>query len=258
MIGLRWYAHELEKYAKKTAHLTILQHGAYRLLLDHIYRTGGPLPADLPSIHRVCRAESKADKQAISFVLAEFFKLHADGWHNKTADEELQKAAALTEKKSQAGQSGNRKRWADRSQSDRTCDDDVIANASTLTTTNTITEESKEESKKTPKPPHASRSVLNGSSELFRAFYETFPLHKSRRAAEKAYISALKRASPEQILIGAQRYAADPARKPEFTKHPASWLNADGWLDEAANAKPNAVDELVEQWRKEAENGQQS
>lgn len=71
----------------------------------------------------------------------------------------------------------------------------------------------------------------------FTEFYEVYPRKVGRRAAVKAYRSALNRAPPEAIFAGVRRYAA--ARKdqdPQFTKHPATWLNADGWLDEETQA----------------------
>ena len=43
------------------------------------------------------------------------------------------------------------------------------------------------------------------------------------------------RASAEEIIAGAKRYAADKSRDQKFTKHPSTWLNADCWLDEATN-----------------------
>ena len=80
--------------------------------------------------------------------------------------------------------------------------------------------------------PRASRAG-NWQAE-FSEFWAVYPLHKGKRAAFLAYGRALKRAEHATILAGATRYAADPARKPDFTAHPATWLNQDRWLDEAA------------------------
>lgn len=86
---------------------------------------------------------------------------------------------------------------------------------------------------------------LNGHASDFQIFYDVFPLHKSRRAAEKAYASAMKRgASPAEILRGAAAYAADPKRDPEHTKYPATWLNADCWLDDDGGPGKGAEDGL--------------
>lgn len=81
----------------------------------------------------------------------------------------------------------------------------------------------------TPRAPRAG----NWQAE-FSEFWAVYPLHKGKRAAFLAFGRALKRAEHSEIIAGAQRYANDPARKPDFTAHPATWLNQDRWLDEAA------------------------
>jgi hypothetical protein len=74
-------------------------------------------------------------------------------------------------------------------------------------------------------PEESPRTPLEG----FEAFWDTYPLKRDKRAAIRAYKAALSRATAEQILAGAQAYKDDPTRKPDFTKYPASWLNADSW-----------------------------
>lgn len=112
-----------------------------------------------------------------------------------------------------------------------------------------------EETETEKRPLRAARSLLNGSVEHFLEFYNTYPLHKARRAAEKAYVSALKRGSPDAILAGAVRYRDDPKRDPDKTKHPATWLNADCWLDEAESAIESAPDFALKKLRELEENG---
>ncbi|WP_017602232.1 hypothetical protein [Nocardiopsis lucentensis] len=82
-----------------------------------------------------------------------------------------------------------------------------------------------------------SRSAQVSDPELdakFEKFYATFPRKKDPRKARAAYIAAIKRgATPEQLLAGAERYAAEREGQPaRYTKHPTSWLNADAYLDE--------------------------
>lgn len=82
--------------------------------------------------------------------------------------------------------------------------------------------------------PARSKNPLNGHQRDFEAFWAVYPRREARGAAMKAYGRALARAGPDQILAGAKRYAA--ARQDEeaqYTKMPATWLNADCWLDEA-------------------------
>lgn len=86
-----------------------------------------------------------------------------------------------------------------------------------------------------PNPNPVSRAPRAGNWQAeFSEFWAVYPVHKGKRAAFLAFGRALKRAEHSEIIAGAQRYANDPARKPDFTAHPATWLNQDRWLDEAA------------------------
>jgi hypothetical protein len=65
--------------------------------------------------------------------------------------------------------------------------------------------------------------------ELFNEFWKEYPRKLDKGAAFKSFRSALKRGGFEDILAGAIKYAKDPTRDIEFTKYPATWLNADSW-----------------------------
>jgi hypothetical protein len=66
----------------------------------------------------------------------------------------------------------------------------------------------------------------------FDAFWAMFPRKVGKPKARTAFNQALRRASLEDILAGAKRYAEDPNRSDEFTAHPTTWLHRDGWNDD--------------------------
>lgn len=107
-----WYAHYPGDYGRDTAHLSLIQHGAYRLLLDHYYSTAAPLPSDVTALHRICRAFDQTERDAVDFILSEFFELRADGYHNSRADMELARQGDIRERLSNSGRRGAQKRWA--------------------------------------------------------------------------------------------------------------------------------------------------
>lgn len=74
----------------------------------------------------------------------------------------------------------------------------------------------------------------NNRNMLFDEFWKEYPLKKDKGKAVKAFKSALTRAGFDEILAGTIAYRNDPQRKPEFTKFPATWLNADSWENEIA------------------------
>jgi hypothetical protein len=69
--------------------------------------------------------------------------------------------------------------------------------------------------------------------QLFAEWYLQYPKKMARRDAEKAYRQALKTTPAADLLAGVMRYAAErTGQDPQFTKHPATWLNKGCWLDE--------------------------
>ena len=96
-----------------------------------------------------------------------------------------------------------------------------------------------EKSETKERPPHPQKKTTtpldNPTGYLppnyFDEFWAVYPRKIGKGAARKAYGNALKRATVEEILTGAKRYAATKP-DPQFTKHASTWLNADCWLDE--------------------------
>lgn len=95
---MNFYKHYIGDYARDTAHLSLLEHGAYRVLLDTYYATEKPLPADPSSLYRICRATTAAEKKAVDKVADQFFPVNGDGSrHNQRADQELADANAYAD-----------------------------------------------------------------------------------------------------------------------------------------------------------------
>lgn len=76
---MNFYKRYMADYAKKTARLTLAQHGAYTLLLDEVYASEAPLPSGMDALYRVCRAMTKAEQEAVKSVAALFFPINEDG-----------------------------------------------------------------------------------------------------------------------------------------------------------------------------------
>jgi len=67
----------------------------------------------------------------------------------------------------------------------------------------------------------------------FNLFYQAYPKRIGRGQAVKAYDKAVKVGSVLQILNGAKAYAdASKDTDKQYIRHPATWLNGQGWLDE--------------------------
>lgn len=86
--------------------------------------------------------------------------------------------------------------------------------------------------------PKRGRPVRPSDDPLFAEWYAAYPVHKARGDAERAWAKALASGATPRVLIdAAKRYCDDPNVLRGFGKHPATWLNAQCWLDEAAPAQ---------------------
>lgn len=82
--------------------------------------------------------------------------------------------------------------------------------------------------------------------KLFAEFWNAYPRKLDKAKAFRAFKSAMKRAKFEDILAGVIAYRNDPARNPDFTKYPATWLNSDAWENQIT---PSADSEAAERAR---------
>jgi len=101
----RWFPGD---YIRDTRRLTMLQHGAYRLLIDEYMVAARPLPNDLPALYRICGAVSGEEQVAVRYALEEFFVLSGPVWRHKRCDEELEHQDA----RSKSAKDSATRRWA--------------------------------------------------------------------------------------------------------------------------------------------------
>lgn len=153
---MNWYPRYYGDYMRDTAHLSLTEHGAYNVLLDHYYATGA-LPDDTPTLMRVCRAFDEHEKKAVKSVAEAFFPVSEDGMrHNKKADKVI---SQQTEKSEKAAQSAL-KRWesertpkAKRTQSKRKSGRNAIQNQNQNQNSDPDAIPKKEEAGKPPVSP---------------------------------------------------------------------------------------------------------
>lgn len=93
-------------YLRDTQHLSCSEHGIYFKLLMHCWDQRGPAPWDERKLAGIVNARSADEVEALRRVLTEFFVRMDDGWYNRRMMREVERAAALSEKKSTAGKLG--------------------------------------------------------------------------------------------------------------------------------------------------------
>jgi uncharacterized protein YdaU (DUF1376 family) len=80
-------------YQRDTAHLSVTEHGAYLLMLQHYYATEKPLPIG-KALHRMLRAQDRAEREAIDVIAGQYWRTTDAGLVNDRADAEIGKASA--------------------------------------------------------------------------------------------------------------------------------------------------------------------
>lgn len=84
----------------------------------------------------------------------------------------------------------------------------------------------------------SSRTASSDRRELERIFHEEFwpeyPLKKDKQDALKMWLRVVpeRKLDPARLVRAARSHAADPNRKPGFTKHAATWLNKGAYDNE--------------------------
>jgi DNA-binding transcriptional MerR regulator len=92
-------------------------------------------------------------------------------------------------------------------------------------------------------PPTASSRQEAAAAEMaFEGeFWPAYPRKDDKGRARKAFLSVIKAktATVSDLVNGALRYAAErQGDDPKYTKQPATWLNAEAWLNAAPPAPP--------------------
>jgi len=219
---MNWYPRYYGDYSRDTAHLSLAEHGAYNVLLDHYYATG-PMPDDADVLMRICRAFDEHEKKAVASVADKFFPVNGDGMrHNKRADQEIAKRDSISAARAMAGAKGAASKW----------DGKRMANATTSTSTSTSTARTTTSNPHTPK-----RGIVYAPD--FDQFWQAYPKRINKAAAWKAWGKAKRTLPPAAELIAAVRAQANTAdwKKDggQYIPHPSSWLNAAGWENDVAS-----------------------
>lgn len=240
-----WYPRYPGKYARKTATLSLAEHGAYSLLMDYYY-VNGPLPLEWVHLHRICKALAPSEQEAVHNVVGQYFKQTVDGWVNDRAEEELKKRSEISEKRRKAQAERERKRVRKTG-----CKTGALA----ATDTDTGIED------KSSILPKGFASTLS-TPEIgmqFQNFWNAYPgmgkdgatgtgYKGSRAKALESFTKILRQQKGkeeyENIISGLHRgaaaYAEHLARANCPSKHAVTWLNQRGWEDDYSGTGPRA------------------
>lgn len=105
---MHYYQHNIGDYRRDTVHLSLLEHGVYRQLLDMYYLSESPIPRETQQVIRRLSARTQDEINAVEIILNEFFSLTDDGWIHKRCDMEIADYRHKAENSRKNGAKGGR------------------------------------------------------------------------------------------------------------------------------------------------------
>lgn len=213
-----------------TRGLTASETGVYITLVARMYEMAGPIERNDERLARLCGCTRAAFVRDLESLMAEG-KIYEteDGLFNERARKEIEKATEISAKARSAAEA----RWNKKPKKNKTGKN---ANAS---------------AGHMPEPcqpePEPDIEEPKGSSlaREFDALWSIVPRKVGKGQARKAFDKARKVASFTVIFSAMERHAQERAGKdPQYTPHPATWLNGERWLDEAPAPKKSILDEI--------------
>jgi len=209
---MHYYPHNIADYRKDTSHLTLLEHGIYRQLLDSYYLDEIPLSNDLAKLMRSHSVRTAEEQQSLQNVLTDFFELTESGYIHKRCDDVI----AQYHGKSDKARASAMVRWTNKNK-------DSYANA---LPTQSIRYANQEPITNNHKP------IKNITPIGFDLFWDAYDKKVGKPNSLKAW-SKIKFVEGMLETVVA-RAKADKTAKPDnkFRKDPERWLKGQHWLDE--------------------------
>lgn len=191
---MNYYKRHLGDYAKDTRHLSLLEHGAYCLLLDYYYSTERPIPDD--RCERIANAYTDEERKAVRNVLEQFFTLTPEGWRNHRADAEIHEFHSKSLKAKAAADarwSGrNANAYADASETHASAHSGRNASHKPLANSH------KKDPPIVPQGDSSAAAVLDAYHEILPACQRVSVLNDKRRKRIAAAVKLAKRVCAEQ------------------------------------------------------------
>lgn len=205
---MHYFQHNIADYRKDTMHLSLLEHGVYRQLLDQYYLQESPLSLDQERICRLINAKTIEEKEAVFHVLQDFFIKNDVGYVHKRCDLVINEY----NKKSLTASKSARIRW-DNANGMQTHSD---ANAN-------------------HKPLTINHKPLTNIKPLsdFDMFWIAYPKKVGKEAARKAWAKANPNLATVLNAIEWQKVSPQWFKNNgQYIPNPSTWINQHRWEDE--------------------------
>lgn len=105
---MHYYQHNIGDYRRDTSHLSMLEHGAYRLLMDWHYLSEEPIPKETNEVYRRLSARTEDERVAIQTVLKDYFEIGENGYFQGRCIAEIDAYRAKAKRAMTNGKLGGR------------------------------------------------------------------------------------------------------------------------------------------------------
>lgn len=105
---MHYYKFNIADYRKDTSHLSTIEHGIYRQLIDWYYLDEKPIPLETQVVSRRLRLGSELEFLSLQNVLSDFFKEGKTGYIHKRIEVEIKDYHEQAEKNKNNGKLGGR------------------------------------------------------------------------------------------------------------------------------------------------------
>lgn len=218
---MHYYKRNLGDYAKKAGRLSMLQHGAYTLLIDACYDR-----EQFPTLEEAIDwawASSAAEIEAVEFVLRKFFVLEDGRYVQKRIQEEIDAYHAVAETNARIARERETKR----------------AEKSTKRARSVHEAPRKEHEAPPNQEPLTINQVkqkqqhVQPSAARFDEFWSEYPVKKGKAAAEKSWRRLGCDRIADEIIAHVRRMRdVDDDWARGFAPHGATYVNGKRWHDE--------------------------
>lgn len=217
-------------YGRDTSHLSLAEHGAYTLLMDHYYSTEKPIKTDRVSLFRLCRAFSEEEQAATMRVADEFFPVGDDGMrHNARADRQIPVERQAIDAARNNGKKGGRPVVSVVTEAKPSHNPGVMQNI----TQNITGSEPTSKALPLPLPIEAkSKSSLVQRAARFDEFWSVYPVRKGKAHALKKWKARNLDAIADRIIDDVKaRIEGDRQWLDGYVPHGSTYVNGKGWED---------------------------
>ncbi|MFW1892134.1 YdaU family protein [Acinetobacter geminorum] len=217
---MNYYQHHIGDFNNATRHLSLIERAIYRDLLDMYYDTEKAI--DASSIDRLARrlqCTTEDQKEALKYVLDEFFTLEEGEYRNNRCEREIAEFHGKKKQASEAGKASAAKRAAKKKGSNNggSSNDDQASNENSTVVENQLSEENTGVQPTNNHKPLTSNQDIDSSSkargenpQLPPIQFAQYQNDDHKRYSMREFISEYNEFQYDFISLAQQRFVSVP------------------------------------------------